>query len=62
MRILEKKNLKLDVAFSGIQTHAHDHYAHVASTDVNKLRKLTLAKALYHQSLVVRSGDYQNML
>ena len=62
MRILEKKNLKLDDAFRGIQTHAHDHYTHAASTDVNKLRKLTLARALYHQSLVIRSGDYQNML
>ena len=62
MVCLEKRCLKLDEAYREISKYSNRRKKHDGFRDINMLRKIHAIRALYHQSLVIRSKDYQVML
>ena len=59
---LEKRCLKLDEAYREISKYSNRRKKHDGFRDINMLRKIHAVRILYHQSLVMRSKDYQVML
>ena len=59
MVCLEKRCLKLDEAYEEVSKNSKKRKEHGGVPDINMLRKVHAVRSLCHQSLVMRSKDYQ---